>query len=205
MQNANAQDALNSPGTPEELHRIVSTSLPSFYRRAHRLLGNAADAEDAVQDALLAAHKHLDQFNGRSQMSTWLTTIVQNSARMQMRRRLRYNHVSLDEPMGEQELSLSDQLAGRGPTPEEECQNSELDKHLRHLATRLSPTLLKTFQLRDIEGLSIRETAQILDIPIGTVKAQLARARKRLKQLMRNALSPRSGGLSRGYGDQQAA
>jgi transposase len=57
--------------------------------------------------------------------------------------------------------------------------------------TRLSPTLRRTFQLRDVDGLSIRETAEILGIPAGTVKAQSARARKKLKQLMQRALQPR--------------
>ena len=64
-----------------ELQRVLSLSSPSFYRCALRLLGNSADAEDAVQEALLAAHKHLHQFRGQSQMSTWLTAIVCNCAR----------------------------------------------------------------------------------------------------------------------------
>ena len=61
-----------------ELQKVFSLSSPSFYRCALRLLGNSADAEDVVQEALLAAHKHLRQFRGQSQMSTWLTTIVCN-------------------------------------------------------------------------------------------------------------------------------
>jgi RNA polymerase sigma-70 factor, ECF subfamily len=70
-----------------ELQKVLSLSSPSFYRRALRLLGNRADAEDAVQEALLGAHKHLHQFRGQSQMSTWLTAIVCNCARMQLRKR----------------------------------------------------------------------------------------------------------------------
>jgi RNA polymerase sigma-70 factor, ECF subfamily len=187
-------------GPAQELRSIVSTRLPALYRRAYRLLGNAADAEDAVQDALLAAYKHLGQFQGRSQMSTWLTTIVHNSARMQLRTRLRHPLVSLDESPGEgRECSFSDCLPDGGPNPEEECRQSELNKRLRHLTTQLSPTLLKTFQLRDVEGLSIRETAKILGVPKGTVKAQLARARKKLKQLMRSALRPRCSSLTRTF------
>ena len=69
----------------------------------------------------------------------------------------------------------------------------------RHGVPKLSPTLLKTFQLRDVEGLSIRETAQILGVPNGTVKAQVARARKKLKQLMRQALRPRCRNLTHAY------
>src|SRR4029077_12144853 len=85
-----------------EMQDVLSRCLPSFYRRAYRHLGNAADAEDAVQDALLSAYKHLDQFKGQARMSTWLTTIVTNSARMQLRRRPRQAHLSLDEQFAEE-------------------------------------------------------------------------------------------------------
>jgi len=177
----------------QELHSIVSSRLPSFYRSAHRLLGNSADAEDAVQDALLAAYKHLDQFRGQSQMSTWLTSIVCNCARMQLRGRPRQIHVSLEEPIGEdRDRSVSEQVADCGLNPEEHCRNSEINRHLTNLMPQLSPTLRKTFQLRELDGLSIRETAAILGVPPGTVKAQLARARKKLEGLMRRALRLRS-------------
>jgi RNA polymerase sigma-70 factor, ECF subfamily len=172
---------------------LSSGGLPSLYRGAYRVLGNTADAEDAVQDALLAAYTHLDQFRGQSQMSTWLTAIVHNCARMQLRRRLRHVHVSLDEPTGDlPEQSISHRLADHGPSPEDECRNAELDKRLTQFQTRLTPTLRRTFQLRDLEGLSIRETARILGVPHGTVKAQSARARKKLTQLMHRALRPRT-------------
>ena len=72
-----------------ELLSVLSHCLPSLYRRAYRLLGNEADAEDAVQDALLAAYRHLKEFRGDAQLSTWLTAIVINCARMQLRKRPR--------------------------------------------------------------------------------------------------------------------
>jgi RNA polymerase sigma factor (sigma-70 family) len=65
-----------------EMKEILSLRLPYFYRCALRLLGNAADAEDAVQEALLAAYRHIGQFRGQSQMTTWLTTIVRRCALM---------------------------------------------------------------------------------------------------------------------------
>jgi len=185
-------DLLNGERPARELHDVLARRLPSLHRSAHRLLGNPADAEDAVQDALLSACKHLDQFRGESQIATWLTAIVSNSAHMQLRRRPRQIHVSLDEQIAEgQQYSFSERLAGRGPSPEEEYQNCELTGHMRQLMTHLSPTLLRTFQFCDMDGLSIRETAEMLDIPTGTVKAQLARARKKLRQLMQRALQPR--------------
>src|ERR1700726_2607277 len=86
-----------------EMQDILSRYLPSFYRRAYRYLGNAADAEDAVQDALLSVYQHLHQFKGEPQMSTWLTPIVTTSARMHLRRRPRQIHVSLDEKSTEEQ------------------------------------------------------------------------------------------------------
>lgn len=176
----------------QQMERVLSRALPSFYRRAYRLLGNAADAEDAVQDALLAAYKHLHQFRGQSQMFTWLHSIVANCARMQLRRTPRYGHVSFDSRIGEkQEYSLSETIPDDRPNPEEQCRNSEVNARLRMLAAQLSPTLQRTFQLRLIDDVSICETARTLGVPIGTVKAQLSRARTKLKKSIRRALQPR--------------
>lgn len=176
-------------GATRAMEEIVSRHLPSLYKSAYRFLGNTADAEDAVQDALLSAYKHLDQFRGQSQLSTWLTAIVNNSARMRLRRRPRQVHVSLDERIGE-EQEYSDRLAHHGPNPEQECRNSEANACLRELATQLSPSLRKAIQLRDLDGLTTAEAARVLGVAHGTLKAQLCRARAKLKRLMRSALGP---------------
>jgi RNA polymerase sigma-70 factor (ECF subfamily) len=200
MQNRNTYGGMDEreeiggeEGRAQQLEQILASGLPPLYRRAYRILGNAADAEDAVQDALLAAYTHLNQFRGHAQISTWLTTIVLNCARMQLRRP-RHFQVSLGESSAEP-LSVSERLADHRPNPEDESIKSELRDRLSHFHQQLSPTLRRTFQLRDIDGLSTAETARILGVPIGTVKARSARARKRLKHLMRRALRPRSIGL----------
>jgi RNA polymerase sigma-70 factor, ECF subfamily len=173
-----------------KMEELVSSRRALFFKRAYRVLGNAADAEDAVQDALFSAFKHLEQFRGESQMSTWLTTIVSNCARMQLRRRVHQVHVSLEEPIGEErKYFVSERLAHYGSNPEDECRRSELNTRLRRLVAQLSPRLRKTFQLRELEGLSTSEAAHILGVPEGTVKAQLARARAKLRQSLRRARS----------------
>lgn len=172
---------------------VLSNGMGSLYRGAYRLLGNAADAEDAVQDALLSAYTHLDQFRGQAKMSTWLAAIVHNSAKMQLRRRLRHVQVSLDEYLGEDEdRSVSQHLADHRPSPEDDCRDSELGNRMAHLQRQLSPALRKAYQLRHIDGLSIRETARILGVPNGTVKARTARARKKITDLMRRTLKGRT-------------
>jgi RNA polymerase sigma-70 factor (ECF subfamily) len=176
----------------EQMNQSLSRCRALFFKSAYRFLENAADAEDAVQDALLSAYRHIDQFRGEAQMSTWLTAIVSNSARMHLRRRPRQNQVSLDEPIGEkQEHTMSELLADRRPTPEDECRHSELHARLKTLSTQLSPPLRKAFQLRDLEGLSTSEAAHVLGVADGTVKAQLARARAKLRRLLAQPRKPR--------------
>jgi RNA polymerase sigma-70 factor (ECF subfamily) len=186
-------DVADRQSVARELQKVLSLSSPSFYRCALRLLGNSADAEDAVQEALLVAYRHIDQFRGQSRMSTWLTTIVRNCALMQLRRRPRQIHLSLNEQTGgEEQYFVWERLADTRPSPEEECRNFEFSARLHKCAALLSPTLRRTFQLRVVDGLSILETAQVLGLPHGTVKAQLARARRKLARSMQRALEPRS-------------
>ena len=185
-----ADECVGTPSAQEAtkaFRRILSSELPVLYRRAYRLLGNTADAEDALQDALVAAYTHLDQFKGESRMSTWMTAIVHNSAKMQMRTRRHYVHVPLEDRTDD-EQPLCERLVDHRPNPEHECSNSELSQRLRRVHHQLSPTLRRAFQLRDIDGLSIREAANILGVPTGTVKAQSARARKRMLELLRRTL-----------------
>ena len=168
----------------EELDWVVSRYLPMFYKRALRFLGNAADAEDAVQDALLSAYRHLGQFRGQAQLSTWLMTIVTNAARMQLRRR-HSGYFSLDQEQGEDRLTFSERLPDSKPSPEEVCSTVEARNRLVEGVERLSPKLRRAFQLRDIDGLTTKEAAHVLGVPQGTVKARLARARVRLARVVR--------------------
>lgn len=166
---------------PPQMIAVLSHRLPYLYRHAYRLLGNKADAEDAVQDALLAAFKHVNQFRGKAQLSTWLTAIVINCGRMQLRKRSRHIHISLESRIGEdQEYPLSDILADDRPNPEDECHRSRLNARLMKSAAQLSPILRKTFHLRFVDHLSVCEAARVLGVPTGTVKAQSARLRAKL-------------------------
>jgi RNA polymerase sigma factor (sigma-70 family) len=175
----------------EEMNKALRRCRASFFSNAYRFLNNEADAEDAVQDALLSAYKHIDQFRGEAQTSTWLTTIVSNSARMQLRKRLRQIHVSLDEPISEEEeQTTSDSLTDCRPNPEDEYRESELHAHVKGHVTQLSPPLRKAFELRVLDGLTANEAARILGVPNGTVKAQLARARAKLRRLMWREAGP---------------
>ena len=169
----------------QELTDVITRYLPCLHRMALRRLGNVEDAEDAVQDALLSALTHVGQFRGQAQMSTWLTAILINSVRMKLRQRPRRVHIPLDEKdLEEDELSFSQVVPDLRPGPEDICRWWELTDLLFRLMKRLSPTLRRTCQLRAVDGLSIRETANVLRVPEGTAKARIARARARLKQMV---------------------
>jgi RNA polymerase sigma-70 factor (ECF subfamily) len=185
----------------QELTDVITSHSLRFRRIAFGHLGNAADAEDAVQDALLSALTHVDQFKGRAKMSTWLTTIVINSARMKLRRRLSQVQIALDETGGEQTVCLTETVADTRPDPEAMYRKQEIAQTIAHATSRLSPTLRRTFELRDLEGLSIRETVDLLAVPEGTVKARLARARVRLKEVIKKGF--REGVRRRKYSRQQ--
>jgi RNA polymerase sigma-70 factor, ECF subfamily len=178
----------------QELVHLIAHHSPRFRRIALAHLGNVADAEDAVQDALLSALTHVDQFRGQAKMSTWLTSIVINSARMKLRRRSLPVQISLDETFPEQNLSLADFVSDTRPGPEHLYQNREIATTLACATSRLSPALRMTFQLRDLDGLSIRETAHRMGVPSGTVKVRLARARARLKEAIDRSSGASVGG-----------
>jgi RNA polymerase sigma-70 factor, ECF subfamily len=168
-----------------QLQDAVARYLPMLYRRAYRYVANPHDAEDAVQDALLSAYKHLDQFKGTARMTTWLTTIVTNSALTQLRRRPRHSHVSLNEQLNEeQDYSLSDTLADTKPNPEDECARSESDRFLMQFLSVLSPSLQHAIQLCYLHGLTMSEAARVSEVPLTTMKTRLWRARQQLKRMM---------------------
>jgi len=168
-----------------QLQDVVSRYLPALYRRAYRYVEDPHDAEDAVQDALLSAYKHLDQFKGTAKMTTWLTTIVTNSALTQLRRRSRHPHASLNEQLNEeQDYSLSDTLRDTRPNPEDACASSESHGFLTRFLSELSPSLKQAIQLHYMDGLKITEAARLLEVPVSTMKSRVWRARTQLKQMM---------------------
>jgi RNA polymerase sigma-70 factor (ECF subfamily) len=174
----------------EEMTTLISERLPYFYRIALRRLNNAADAEDAVQDALLSAWKHLDKFKGDAQMSTWLTTIVMNSALMVLRKRPRALHLPIEDPHHDSaRTSLSDLLPDASPDPETQVRQRELSSRLEHLSAHLNPQQREMIELRSFKGLSIRETGDVLGLSDSVVKTRSARARQALKRL--HECSPR--------------
>jgi len=179
-------DALLLSERVRELDDAVLRNRTMFYRRALRYLGNTHDAEDAVQAALLSAYRHLAQFRGQAKMSSWLTAIVINAARMHLRSRRAIPgiHLSIEQQYEEEMPPLSERLPDSRPSPEQLYGTIEAQNRLLKLATQLPPKLRKVFQLRDIDGLTTKETALTLGVSVPAVKAQLGRARAQLARIM---------------------
>ena len=166
-----------------ELERMVSRYSSRLYRIALRQLGNHEDAEDAVQDALVSAFCHLSQFEARSQMSTWLTRIVINSARMKARRRPRQAVLSIDEMSDQQGDAIWDQFPYSGRSPEEACRERELRELLHEQLRCLSSQFREALRLFYVDGLTAREAAEILGITHSALKCRVHRARPTRLQL----------------------
>jgi RNA polymerase sigma-70 factor (ECF subfamily) len=151
------------------------------YRVAYRLLGNEADALDAVQEGFVKALTHLDGFQGRSSFKTWLLRVVGNAALDLGRQRGRREMVSLDRPerpenVPEQLLQIEDH--GR------HLEQEDLRGQLTEALARLPEAQRQTFVLFADAGLSYREVAETLGISIGTVMSRLFYARQRLRALL---------------------
>jgi RNA polymerase sigma-70 factor (ECF subfamily) len=145
-----------------------------------RVLGNPEDAEEALQEGLLSAYRNLGKFERRSQFSTWLTRIVINAALMRRRSKRARPAVSLDDRPAEGELPLAERFADEGPNPEQLYAGTELGDHVNKELSEISPLLRTAFWLREIEGLSAQEAAQVLGVSRNTLKARLWRARQEL-------------------------
>jgi RNA polymerase sigma-70 factor (ECF subfamily) len=178
-------EALKS-GDRAEFARFVDAFSAQIYRVALRILSDPQDAEDVLQETFLKAYRSLPEFEGRSSLSTWLYRIAVNEALMLTRRR-RPDSVSIDEP-GETEEGETEplQITDWCCLPENELLSAEGRSFLDQAIDRLPETLRVVFVLRDIQGLSIKETAESLDLSETAVKTRLLRARLNLRNQLSN-------------------
>jgi RNA polymerase sigma-70 factor (ECF subfamily) len=169
-------------GDRAEFARLVEATSGAIYRLALKMLADPQDAEDVLQETYLQAYRHLSGFDGRARLTTWLYRIAVNQALMMIRKR-RPGQVSIDEPLqGEEGEGEPLQIVDWCCLPEEELLSAEGQVHLDRAVEKLPESLRVVFLLRDIEGLSTRETAGVLDLSETAVKTRLSRARLRLRE-----------------------
>jgi RNA polymerase sigma-70 factor (ECF subfamily) len=169
-------------GDRVEFARLVETYSPMIYRLGLKMLQNPLDAEDVLQETFIKAYNHLGGFNGRSSLSTWLYRIAMNEALMLLRRK-KPQTISVDEPWDNQEEDSDPlQIVDWCCLPEKELLSEESRVILDQAIDNLPTALRVVFLLRDIEGLSTKETAEVLDLSQAAVKTRLSRARLRLRE-----------------------
>ncbi len=163
----------------EELVKRYDTKL---FRIAQHIIHNREDAQDAVQEAFLKVFRKLTQFQENSKFSTWLTRITVNESLMKLRKQRHNKEFSIDNNFESEDHSLTSELADWARNPEELYRGSELRNILRSELQELQPGLRVVFVLRDIEGLSTEETAEVLESTPVAVRARLWRARLKLRE-----------------------
>jgi RNA polymerase sigma-70 factor (ECF subfamily) len=151
-------------------------------RIAQTVTRNREDSEDAVQEALLKAFQNLAEFREDSKFSTWLIRITVNQSLMKLRKQRTHKEVSLAEDFESDREALPVDVPDRAPNPEQLCWASELRVILVRTVEELRPILRTVFVLRDVEGLSIEQTAQVLNLSQSAVKARLWRVRLHLRE-----------------------
>ncbi len=171
-------------GDPAEFSRVVEAYSGYIYRLAMKMLQNPQDAEDILQETFIKAYKALPKFDGRSKISTWLYRIATNEALMFLRKK-RPDTISVEISQTDEDDDLKPiQIVDWCCLPEEELMSDEAQKYLDESVDQLAENLKLTFILRDIEGLSTRETAEILEISETAVKTRLHRARLLLREML---------------------
>ncbi|WP_315626075.1 RNA polymerase sigma factor [Thermanaerothrix sp. 4228-RoL] len=172
-------------GDRKEFARLVDAYSTPIYRLALKILGNPQDAEDVLQETFIKALSALPTFEGRSSLSTWLYRIAVNEALMLLRRRkpetLLTDNDGDENESGENEVSF---LIDWCCLPEEELLSEEAKRFLDNAIAQLPENLRLVFWLRDVEGLSIKETAETLGLSETNVKTRLLRARLKLREIL---------------------
>jgi RNA polymerase sigma-70 factor (ECF subfamily) len=151
-------------------------------RIAQHITHNREDAEDIVQEAFLKAFQHLDQFREDSKFSTWLIRITLNQSLMKLRKWRPTREISIDNDFQREGDNLPIDVADWAPNPEELYRAAELREILRKTLQELGVGLRVVFVLRDMEGLSIEQTAEALGLSLAAVKARSFRARLQLRE-----------------------
>lgn len=170
-------------GDPEELTRMVHQYSDPIYRVALRMLNNQSEAEDVLQETFIKALRSLKKFEGRSALSTWLYRIAVNESLMLIRKRKPEISIIHDDADNEDNEGISvSQIVDWCCLPESEFLSSETRELLNAAIQKLPENLRTVFILRDIEGLSIIETSQALDLTETNVKTRLLRARMKLRE-----------------------
>jgi RNA polymerase sigma-70 factor (ECF subfamily) len=168
-------------GDTSAFEQLIKRHTSTIFRVAMHITSSREDSEDIVQDAFLKAFRSIHRFEERARFSTWLTRIAVNEALIKLRGSRRALTISIDEETDDS-VALADRVADWRPDPEQLYSTAELRAILQQALASLPDSYRVVFLLRDVEGLSIAETAEMLGLCVSNVKARLFRARLKLRK-----------------------
>jgi RNA polymerase sigma-70 factor, ECF subfamily len=179
-------------GDVAAFEQLVKRYDSKLLRIAQSITHNREDSQDAVQEAFLKAYQNLAAFREDSKFSTWLIRITVNQSLMKLRKQRSTREASLDDDFQTDEDVLPKEVADWAPNPEQLYWASELREILIRCLQELSPILRMVFVLRDVEGLTIDQTVEVLNVSEAAVKARLWRARLQLREGLTKYFSKRT-------------
>ena len=172
-------------GDGDAFERIAREQAPRLYRFAMHLTGRREDAEDLVQETLVRALRTLPRFEGRSALSTYLLRALGNIWKNRLRSRSRSRVVEWFRAARTQEPEGEPDAPDPAPSPLQRMESRERETEVRRALDRLEPDRRMALLLREMEGLSYEEIAEMTGVPIGTVRSRIARGRDDLRRLLK--------------------
>jgi RNA polymerase sigma-70 factor (ECF subfamily) len=172
-------------GDASAFELLVQRHEGKIFSLAQRMTRNREDAEDVVQQSFQKAFIHLKKFQGESLFSTWLTRIAINEALMLLRRKRGSREVPIAESTTEDETALPLDVPDSGPNPEDSCLLREQKRILSAAVNELTPGMRKAIVLRELGELSTGETAQVMGLSVGAVKARVFHGRRKLRKTLK--------------------
>ena len=170
---------------PEAVRQVITENNQRLFRAAWSILKDRGEAEEAMQAAYLSAFTSIDRFEGRSSLTTWLTRIVINEALGRVRSKRRRRALLGAEGVPVLDTYREKLMAGsETPLPDAAVAREQLRRLLERAVAGLPEIFRTVFVLREIEGLSVEDTSEALEIPAATVKTRLLRAKRRLQEAL---------------------
>lgn len=190
-------------GDAAAINQLFAPCIPRLQKVAARFFYNKHDSEDALQDGLLSAFHHMDQFQGNAQFITWVHAIVVNAAKSKLRKQLSRPFISsLDEPLFDGNgACVGDKVADPCPRFDEQYERMEDYRILADVIRGLPPMWREVVQLHDIEGLRMKDIAAKLGVSVSAAKTRHFRATRRIVTIVKKKVSSRRANCERSIGD----
>ncbi|MBN2530940.1 MAG: sigma-70 family RNA polymerase sigma factor [Deltaproteobacteria bacterium] len=164
---------------------LIEEHQSRIYNLIFRMIGNHEEAEDLLQEVFITVFKKIDSFRGESSLSTWIYRIATNhciNRKKYLSRRKHYAKSSFSELTEKEQSETGSGITQNLPRPDEMAEGKQMELLIQHAISSLDDEYKVVLILRDVQNLSYEEIEQILNVPAGTVKSRLHRARMALKE-----------------------